>query len=118
MPVAFSLILVVMASGLQSGGPLIRESVRGLNRLCYYQDLAQSRRAPALLVQIGMAEPCPFQYPGPERPRPQNIPSLAQLKMQTRANGETTCTYEYMGVRYSRTLGAVANCPLTPHFGE
>jgi hypothetical protein len=118
MPIALGLSIVALVSGLQTGGPLIAEHLRGLRRVCYYQDLAQGPRAPALQVEVGMAEPCPFQYPRPSPPRPQDIPAMAQLKGQSRSSGETTCTYEYMGVRYSRRLGPVASCPLTPHFSE
>lgn len=114
-PVA-SMLLLMMATGAESGGALVSQRLDGLRRICGYEDLARGRRAQPLQIAIGMAEPCPFYYPGRPRPAPQQIPSMAALEGQSRVGGQTICHYGYLGARYSRPVRPGQTCPLTPHF--
>ncbi|MEA3029328.1 MAG: hypothetical protein QOG13_653 [Sphingomonadales bacterium] len=115
-PIA-SMLLVMVAAG-QSGGALVAQRLDGLRRICGYEDLARGRRAPPLQIAIGMAEPCPFQYPGRRAPPPQQVPSMATLEGESRVDGRKICRYIYLGVRYSRAVQPGQTCPLTPHFNE
>ena len=111
-------MLLVMASAAQSGGALVGQRLEGLRRICGYEDLARGRRAPPLQIAIGMAEPCPFYYPGTPRPAPPQIPSMAALEGESRAGGQTVCHYRYLGARYNRPVRPGQSCPLTPHFND
>jgi hypothetical protein len=111
-------MLLAMVSAAQSGGGLVAQRSDGLRRICFYEDRVRGRLAQPLQVAIGSGEPCPFQYPGRRRPRPDEIPSMAMLDSEARAEGRTICHYLYLGVRYRRTIGPAQRCPLTPHFNE
>jgi hypothetical protein len=111
-------MLLVMASAAQSGGALVGQRLDGLRRICGYEDLVRGRRAPPLQVAVGMAEPCPFQYPGGRRPAPPQVPSMATLEGISEAGGQRVCRYVYLGVRYNRPVQPGQTCPLTPHFSE
>jgi hypothetical protein len=108
-------MFVLMAAG-QSGGALVSERTDGMRRVCSYEDSVRGRRAPPLQVRIGLAEPCPFRYPRPPRPRPPEIPPMATLEGQSLDGGRTICRYNYLGVRYTRAIPASLTCPYTPNF--
>lgn len=114
-PIALTMAALLAAG--QSGGALVSDRTQGLRRICAYEDRVGGRRAPALVIAIGLAEPCPFQYPRPRQPRPPEIPAMATLAGQTRENGRTVCRYVYLGVSYSRPVPGGVSCPYTPNFG-
>lgn len=110
------LTMFVLMAAAQSGGALVGERVDGMRRVCSYEDQLRGRRAPPLQVRVGMAEPCPFRYPRPRRPRPPEIPAMATLERQTHEGGRRICSYTYLGVRYTRPIPASLSCPYTPNF--
>jgi len=112
------LTMLALVSLAQSGGALVGQRLDGLRRVCSYEDRVRGRLAPPLEIAIGMAEPCPFYNPGRRRPRPAEIPSMATLEGQSRENGRTICRYSYLGVRYSRPIGAGRYCTYTPSPAE
>ena len=112
------LTLLALISVGQTGGALVSQRLEGLRRVCHYEDRVHGRLAPPLAVTIGMAEPCPFQYPRRTRPRPSDVPALATLEGETREAGRTVCRYVYMGVRYNRPIQTAQRCPYTPYFAE
>lgn len=112
------LMLLALVSVGQSGGALVSQRLDGLRRICGYEDLARGRRAPPLQIAVGMAEPCPFQYPRRRPPRPAEVPAMATLESETREGGQTVCRYVYLGVRYNRPIRTGGYCPYTPNFAD
>ena len=112
------LTMFVLMAAAQSGGALVGERVDGMRRICSYEDQLRGRRAPPLQVRVGTAEPCPFRYPRPRRPRPAEIPSMATLDGQSYDGGRRVCRYNYLGVLYNRQIPASQSCPYTPNFND
>ncbi|HEV2816698.1 MAG TPA: hypothetical protein VGW40_05700 [Allosphingosinicella sp.] len=110
------LLLALVAAG-QSGGALVSQRLDGLRRVCSYEDRVRGRRAPRFEITVGMAEPCPFQYPR-RQPRRAEIPAMATLEAEVRERGQTTCRYVYLGVRYNRPIRVGGYCPYTPNFAD
>lgn len=113
-PIGLTMFVLVAAD--QSGGALLTERVVGLHRVCAYEDRLNGRRAPSLQVVVGLAEPCPLQYPGRPRVRPAEIPAMATFERRTREGSQAVCHYIYLGARYSRPVPAGQTCPYTPIF--
>lgn len=112
------LMLLALVSVGQSGGALVSQRLDGLHRVCGYEDRVRGRRAPALQIMVGMAEPCPFQYPRQPRPRPAEVPAMATLESETYEGGRKICRYVYLGVRYNRPVQSTGHCPYTPNFTD
>jgi hypothetical protein len=112
------LLLLALLSVGQSGGALVSQRVEGLRRVCGYEDRVRGRLAPPLQITVGMAEPCPFQYPRRRPPRPAEVPAMATLEGETREGGQTICRYVYLGVRYNRPIPLTGHCPYTPNFAD
>ena len=113
-PIALTMAALLAAG--QSGGALVSDRTQGLRRICAYEDRVGGRRAPALVIAIGLAEPCPFQYPRPRQPRPPEIPAMATLAGQTRENGRTVCRYVYLGVQLQPAGAGRRELPLHAEF--
>ena len=111
------LLLLALISAGESGGALVSQRLDGLHRVCGYEDRVRGRLAPPLQIMIGMAEPCPFQYPR-RRPRPAEIPTLATLEAEILEGGQKICRYVYLGVRYNRPIRPTGYCPYTPNFAD
>jgi len=112
------MMLLALVSLGQSGGALVSQRLDGLRRVCGYEDRVRGRRAPPLEILVGMAEPCPFQYPRPRRPRPAEVPAMATLESETHEGGQKVCRYVYLGVRYNRPIRSPGHCPYTPNFAD
>jgi len=112
-----SLLLALVSAG-QSGGALVSQRLDGLHRVCGYEDRVHGRLAPPLQITIGMAEPCPFQYPRRRPPRPTEVPAMATLESETHEGGQTICRYTYLGVLYTRPIQPTGHCPYTPNFAD
>ncbi len=101
-------------------GVLVSERVQGTRRICVYNNPMRAPPPQERLRQraVGLAEPCPYNDPGPPRPRPAPIPAMAQLSGQRLQGGQRICVYTYLYREYYRSIAADRSCPLTPHFFE
>ena len=127
-------LAIAAIPGALMATPLLRETTRGTERLCYYAPPGNLRTTVTRrgqeqdnerLVRIGLGEPCPHTYPmqraqrmTQQRARPATaaIPAMATLAGSEVRGSQRICTYRYLGQDYRRALPPNRICPLTPHF--